>query len=109
MRLHPEGYHLLEYLEKNNFKVVEIGKISYEEFKTGCEKELNKAEMSFPSKYLEFAHKNYNCLAESILYIGEAFRMFIEEEREPSLVDVKQSVEQKYIWFKLKNKRNKRK
>jgi len=104
LRLHQSHYSLKEWFLKQNFEIIELGKIPYEDFKNGCKKEFQKVNFFLDSKYIEHAHENYANLAESIWFIGETIRVVAEEEREPSFFEIDKNIREKYIWFELKTR-----
>ena len=78
IRLHPEYIHLAEALRERDFEIVEIGKILYAEFKAIMDKQCDAISYAFPEKYIQDAHTHYECLALSLYYLGEAFKLLVQ-------------------------------
>lgn len=103
LRLHPENYSLRDDMAERGFQIVEIGKISYLEFKAIFDSRFEGTDFLLPEKFIKYAHNTYDLLAESVWYVAEAFRLMVEHpERKLSEADVKKTVELRYMWFGLK-------
>ena len=96
LRLHPPSYRYKEDLCARGFEAIEIGKIPYEELKAICDTKFGSIEFPFPEKFIQYAHASYNQLGKSVRYIGEAFRLIVEEKRlGVSETEVRKSMEER--------------
>ncbi len=101
IRLHPESNSLKDDLKRRGFEIVELGKISYEEFKAIIDSQFAGTGFLFPERFVQYAHTNYEELGKSTLYVAEAFRTLIENpSTKVSEREVQKSVESKYLMFR---------
>ena len=94
LRLTPKCNQHKEDLTQRGFEIVEMGKMSYAEFKLIFDSEFGDVGFSIQERFIQYAHTNYDALAKSVHFVAEAFKLFVENpEREITEDEVKEIVE----------------
>ncbi len=78
IRFHPEKYSLTDDFRDHGFEIVEMDKMPYAEFKEMIDRKMSSIHYAFPETYVQYAHAHYDCLALSLYYVGEAFRLLVQ-------------------------------
>ena len=92
-RIHPWDKEYLLKLSQNGFTTINIGKITYQEFSAGIQKQFAEVGFDFPERLIKSAHDAFPILCLSTLYIAQVFRWMLDG-KSFSEEEVKKEVEE---------------
>lgn len=97
LRFHYRDKQYEKNLKQNNFEIIKLKNIPYEEFKAFFDKKFSKGNFPMPLKFLQYAYNNFDILGSSVMYVAEAFKLIVENpEREISELEVEESVKKSH-------------